>query len=121
MWQEDDRRIFAFEFRGQTQFADPVRIHRLLLQATAGQLNAVCERANRVIPDHDNPAEPGTMDYVAAYEARGTLAKAALSAFALEPFDPTTGTGTLESEAMAILYAYLQWESQKKTTGGTTI
>ena len=121
MWQEQDRQIFAYFANGAQLWADPIRAHRLMLQHTAGKLNDLIAKANKgAKTEHQMPAEPGTVEYVQALEAKGILAEAATAAFGLMPFDPATGQGTLESEALDVLIQFLAWLDQKKTTGGTT-
>lgn len=124
MWQEADRQIFPYVVQGQQLWADPIRVLRLLLQHTQGRLNDLCRQANRLLDQtRDNgppPAEPGTPEYVLAQESRGRLADAAVAAFGLPPFDPFTGQGVLENEAFDVLVAFMDWQEQKKTTGGTT-
>lgn len=127
MWAEQDRQIFSFVYKGEMRFADPVKVVRLMLQHTAGLWDRICKDVNRLYPsrpeddDHPRPAaQPGTPEYAQGQAARGVLAEAALAAFGLPPFDPYTGQGALEDEALTILGEFTAWQKQKKTTGGTT-
>jgi len=52
-----------------------------------------------------------TTQRVAQHE--GVLAEAAVTAFDLPPFDPETGEGTTEIEALLILRAYLEYAEGK--------
>jgi hypothetical protein len=93
---------------------------RLLLQHTAGRLNDLCAEANRTSKDNPQPVQAGTHEYAISQAARGALAEAAIHAFGLPPFDPLTGQGALEDEALAILREFMDWAAQKKTPTGTT-
>lgn len=124
MWQPEQRLIFGYEYAGEVRWADPGRVHRLLLQYTAGKLNELCAQANKLSGSKENPAEtpaqPGTAEYVQGQAAVGLLAEAAFAAFGLQPVDPMTGMGATEEEAMAVLVQFMRWEQEKKTPGGTT-
>jgi hypothetical protein len=124
MFPESVRGIFQYEYQGQLLHADPIRILRLLSIHTGGRLTQLVEDArhlqDRTKEDGPPAAQPGTPEYQAGKVAVGILADATTQAFGLAPFDPYTGEGTLEAEALELLATFTRWMQQKKTPGGTS-
>lgn len=125
MYTPEERRIFRFVLTfpsGQQvpRYADPIAVKRNLHIATGGRLNKLIADANKDVRTADNPPlDDESPERMAALQARGTLAGAACYAFELPRFDPMTGDGMTEEEAMSLLMEYLTWLDQKKTSGGS--
>lgn len=103
---------------GRTVFGDPVALLRELKLVTRGRLNDLLGAQARLaeIPREETPSE----DILAAgLAATGQLVEAALAVFRLPAFDPETGQGTLEDEALTVLANFLNWLHEKKTSGET--
>lgn len=100
------------------RYADPIAVKRMLHIATGGRLNKLIEDANRDAHGPEAfPLDDESPERLAALQARGVLATATCHAFGLPLFDPTTGEGLTEEEALALLREYLLWLDQKKTSG----
>ena len=120
--EEEERRVFQCVF-GQTMIhADPIAVHRRMKICTGGRFGKLIEDANVL---NARPDEPGYTpppedhpEHLQALIARGVLAGAVIQAFELQPFDPMTGQGVLEEEALALLYKYLVWMDGKKKVAG---
>lgn len=105
MFNEAERRIFGPYFNGvEMVYADPLRIYRQLQAALDGDTNAYLERMRSEAAADSNTAK----DRVLA---------AVISVFGMPAFDPKTGQGTLEQDAMAVLRNYLEFMHAKKEMG----
>lgn len=106
MFTDDEKRIFQYALNGETLYADPLRIKRLLQIGTNGQFDQLVEQQR----------EGGEVEQA---EANGILAQATAAAFRFPLLDPKTGSGFTEGESIDLLRRFLEWIEQKKTTGET--
>ena len=95
--------FFSFDDHGKTRYADPMAIHRRILQASAG------EDIYTKINSFESEAKG------LAYDAAEFLAGIAREGFKLKPFDEETGEGWTETASIYLLYDFLEW-SQKKSS-----
>ena len=123
MFPQNERNVFGFQYQGTLVYADPIAVLRALKLATRGRLSKLIEEANAINPvpgpDAAPPPDPEDPRHLTALLARGGLAGAVVSAFGLPPFDPMSGQGTLEEEALDLLRAFLEWQHAKKLSGET--
>jgi len=124
MWTNEDRLIYTATVQGFPRHYDPDAVRRKLALGTRGNLNKLIEAANKGRDIHDEagqlvqPAAPeGSAEHLAALDAMGQLAAAAVLAFDLLPFDPETGGGVMEGEAHKLLAEFLRWLHAKKLSG----
>lgn len=105
MFSDEDRQIFPFERGdGKQAYGDPLAIHRRLNELLDYQAHEVCKNANSdVLPVAD--------------AAKKRLIAAAMQAFALPPFDPTTAQGCTERMALAVLTSFLHFREGLKKNG----
>jgi hypothetical protein len=89
---------------GQVSF-DPLRVYRRLMAALGGKANDTLEASR----SEDVPVR------LAATEQ---LLGGIRHAFELADFDPATGGGVTDDEALTLLDGYLFWLDQKKTVTG---
>ena len=114
MFSESERNVFFYLER----WFDPLRVWRRLQQATQGELRQLLALAQTPkVPDDLPPEEKEAVQQVTPQQmaARDRLLEAVPHAFELPPFDPSTGTGLLEEQAMGLLFQYLAWMEEKKT------
>ena len=100
--------FFSFDDHGKTRHADPMVVHRRLLQAAAG------EDLYTKINSFESEAKG------LAYDAAEFLARVARDGFNLKPFDEETGEGWTEVSSIYLLYDFLEW-TQKKSSNGEVI
>jgi len=105
MFPPEARRIFGPFCNGESQvYADPIRVYRRLHFALDGDPNKYLR---------DRRSE----DQEVAFKAKEHLISAAVYAFEMKPFDPTTGQGVLEENVLPTLKAYLEYMDAKKEMG----
>lgn len=100
--------FFSFDDHGKTRYADPMVVHRRILQAAAG------EDIYTKINSFESEARG------LAYDAAEFLAKVAREAFNLKPFDEETGEGWTETSSIYLLYDMLEWSQKKSSNGEVT-
>lgn len=110
MYEENERLIYGPFDRGDGihVFADPVRVKRRLTKLLDGQPGKVIRRSR----DETAPE--------LALEAEERVIAATARAFDLIPFDPETGGGVRDDQAIALLNDFLSWLDQKKTSAATS-
>ena len=92
---------FSFDDHGKTRYADPLAVHRRLLQASAG------EDFYQKINSFESQAKG------LAYDAAEFLSGIAREAFKLKAFDDETGEGWTEASSIYLLYDFLEWTEKK--------
>lgn len=100
--------FFSFDDHGKTRYADPMVVHRRILQASEG------EDIYTKINSFESEARG------LAYDAAEFLAKVAREAFNLKPFDEETGEGWTETSSIYLLYDLLEWSQKKSSNGEVT-
>ena len=100
--------FFSFDDHGKTRYADPMVVHRRLLQAAAG------EDLYTKINSFESEAKS------LAYDAAEFLARVAREGFNLKPFDEETGEGWTEVSSIYLLYDFLEWTQKKSSNGEVT-
>jgi len=111
---------FVYTVQGDKLFADPLRVRRLFLEATDGrgwQYIADLDRARTELDKltGDDPkivAQRAVLE-VAKVKIEGALAEATITAFDMPPFDPTTGEGVTEYDALDILRQFMEYAEGK--------
>lgn len=103
LFTDDERRVYGPYHDGEkARFGDPFKINRTLIHLLDGE-------PNKVIAEY-NSKEQSPLKF----EATGKLAKAAVQAFELIPFDIIKGKGSKETDALTILFDFMKWCSKKK-------
>lgn len=121
---EAERRIFTVSVAGGTLHFDPVRVRRLLLAVTQGELNLHLDEIDTCAKQYaqqmasDGKVQPAVIAKRAALEGR--MADAAFQAFGLSPVNPETGSGYTEAEVLSLLNAFIDFEQKKSPNTGTT-
>jgi hypothetical protein len=108
MFSDADRAIFGPFFNGQGMvYADPLRVYRELSLELDGDPQLWIARSR-----DDDPRT--------RLVAEGRLVQASRSAFGLAPFEPDSGQGAQDQDALTALRSYLVWLDQKKSSGLTS-
>lgn len=88
------------------RYADPIAVHRKLVMVLDEDPNHFIRQLKSEVPSIKVRAEI-------------ELAAAAVGAFDLLPFDPSSGTGSTQDEALAILYDYIGWREKNAKRDAT--
>jgi hypothetical protein len=106
---ESNRNIFEYQSGGKTVFADPLQVIRALHGAMAGEIHKWLSRT-----------DPKTTDSTLVVQAWNKLIPATRQAFRLMPFNPETGHGTTDADAIGVLKSFLAWRSKKKVKSASS-
>lgn len=119
--------VFTYQFRGENLHADAVKVRRLLLANTDGRAwsyirDLAVEKARgeelrgQLTATNGGDAELEALiavNRVQVANLEGTLAQAAIVAFEFAPFDPRTGDGATEMDALGVLQQYMDFAAGK--------
>jgi hypothetical protein len=100
-----EKEVYRYELHGQECFADPLACYRRVLEACQGDLGSELEAVRRPPPGTVEQA-PELMNRLGAEER---LAEASRKGFGLPAFDPATGEGATDAQALRVLYDFLGW------------
>jgi hypothetical protein len=101
LFRRRPERAYRYWDGAATRWADPFALNRALWAACDGRLDVILSDAQ-----NDDPLLHGP--------ACELLLQAVREAFALVPFNPATGTGATEDEALDCHEAFLAWSAKKK-------
>ena len=105
MFTPEQRQIFGPYFNGvQPVYGDPLCLYRRLVHALDGEPGRYLRGLKDAVED-------------VRFEAAEKLIAAARSVFGLVPFQPDTGQGTLDREALTVLRQFILWRDEQKKNG----
>lgn len=135
MFPEKDKQIFPYDYKGRTYFADPLQVRRKFIQASFGEIDQILRDASETFPWEPSidPRTGEALPPMAPIEDRDPNKEmqreqaeqrrfeVVCQVFELPPFDPLTGEGTREEEAIAILVQWLEWIAKKKRPAANSV
>ena len=135
MFTESEKNIFPYTYKGRTYFADPLQVRRKFIQFSHGEIDQILQDAGEVFPWETStdsrtgqPVPPMASledrdmgKELAREQAEQRRFEVVCQVFDFPPFDPASGEGTLEHEAVSVLVQWLEWLSKKKRTGANSV
>lgn len=122
--------VFQYTHDGVTQYADALKVRRILLNKTDGRAwtyirDLAATKDAKELIDKETENEDGSPVTPEQREARhaiarvqianleGILATAAIEAFEFAPFNPEDGSGCTELDALILLQQYMEFAAGK--------
>lgn len=103
-----NRKVFGpYNDGAKDVYADPLRVHRLLVNELKGQHREVL-------------AASRSQSNEIAFPAIERLIAAVRVAFDMTPWDVATGTGATEDDCFNVLDQFLEWQDKKKESAETS-
>lgn len=111
------RKIFEYEYMGETRKVDPLRIHLALYEGLAGEDDAALWR--EAFPDKPpegtevKPEAAAALFHGVTWPARKKFVEATLKAFGIPELQPD-GTGLTDEEAFELFLLFDEWFAATK-------
>jgi hypothetical protein len=126
---ERQRLVYRYHNGAKEVFADPLVLRRKMIQAGRGELNQILREAVEPAAPTEEGADSGdagggggvgVADECVRLQAQERRAQIVYEAFGLVPFDPETGGGVTEIEAIAVLHDFLGWLEGNASRAGNS-